>query len=204
MTTPAIWDGGLWDDANWDTLLVSGAITEGPDVVNGAVTVIYPVVGDITESPDVVDGQVTVLYPVVGDITEGPDVADGQVTVIYPVVGDITEAEDQVAGYVNAGTAVYGDITENPDIVEGAIKVPGRPGGGWAPQFNIRREWEIIPEPVVEEVVEEVFEPDPEAVFVSQALPLDPAVERIIQTILQGPQVVDTDDDDVENLLMYL
>lgn len=183
MTTPAIWDQGQWDDASWDTLLVSGAITEGPDVVSGAVTVIYPVVGAITEGPDVVDGQITVIYPVVGNITEG---------------------EDQVVGYINAGTAIYGEITENPDTVAGVIKVPGRPGGGWAPQFTFRREWEVIPEPIVEEAVEEAFEPDPEAVFIATAPPLDPAVERIIRSIFQGPQIVDTDDDDIEDILMHL
>ena len=180
----AQWGIGLWDNSKWDVLVtdVHGNITEGPDVVAGLVEVINVISGDITERPDIVAGAITTINTAYGSITESPDV---------------------VYGYVNSGIAVSGNVIESPDIVSGFVKSPGRDlRHGWAPQFHYKREWEKEPEVVVE--VEEVFEPDPEAVFIPTALPIDPAVARMIESMMRGPQPVDTDDDDLEAILMHL
>ncbi len=184
MTTSAQWGVGVWDDSKWDVLVtaVSGAITESPDVVAGHVEVINIISGAITENPDVVAGAITVINTAYGAITESPDIVDG---------------------YVNSGIKVYGDVIESPDIVSGFVKSPGRDlRHGWAPQFHYKREWEIEPELEIAE--DAVVEPDYDALFIPTALPIDPAIARIIQSMLQDAQPVDTDDDDMEALLMHL
>lgn len=208
---------------------VGGLITEAPDVVVGQVTVTHAVSGDITENHDGVTGTVSVIQYVTGDITENEDLANGEVNVINQLVGDIAETEDDVFGFIEPGpTSVFGDPTEGEDqvnnldlitvslsgaVVENIDKVRGnlfgisgyrRPGGGWAPQFYYEREWEKKPEEVliVEEIIEPELEVDP--YFIPQALPMDPAVARILQSIMQGPAVVDTDDEDIEEILMHL
>jgi hypothetical protein len=52
--------------------------------------------------------------------------------------------------------------------------------------------------------IEEIYEPDPEALFIPTALPIDPAVARMIDTMMRGPAPVDTDDEDLEAILMNL
>jgi hypothetical protein len=155
----AIWDSGRFDQSEWDTLVVSGAITEDPDIASGAVVTILNVTGDVTEQSDFVDG------------------------------------------YVGVAGAVYGDITEGPDVVYGRVQVKYAYRGGWAPQFNYKREWEKEPELEIEpEYVEPEIELDPD--FVPMAPPMDPAVARIIEMMRQGPQIIDTDEEDISALLM--
>jgi hypothetical protein len=82
--------------------------------------------------------------------------------------------------------------------------LPPRRGGGWAPQFHYKREWEIEAEIIIEPELESVLDLEPDPYFIPQALPMDPAVARILQTIMQGPQVIDTDEEDLEAILMNL
>ena len=90
--------------------------------------------------------------------------------------------------------------------MRGNIKGPEtpRPSGAdgdanWAPQFYYKREWEIEPEPVVAEAEIEL---DP--YFIPMAQPMDPAVARIIETMMRPRPVIDTDDDDLEAILMEM
>lgn len=229
MTTPALWDTALWDGASWDTLLVEGAITNGDDITNGGIAVIDNVGGLITENPDIVVGDATVIYTITGDITENPDDVVGVVGNIIPISGAITENEDIADGGIGDRTlnTLYGLIVENEDIVVGTVgnivnvygnvknfndvvrgNIQGpqgakRPGGGWAPQIYIKREWEIEAE--VEPVEDDfVYEPDPEAMFIPTALPIDPAVARMIGIMMRKPDPINADDDDVESILMHL
>lgn len=229
MTTPAIWGTALWGDASWNTLLASGAITEWSDAASGGIAVCDPIGGLITEAPDQVSGEVLVIYTLAGDITEGQDVTEGAVSLTIPISGDITEDQDiadggiadflvnYVSGFIkekkdvvsgesNIIIRISGAVKERRDVVKGSILTPHaqpRPGGGWAPQFHYKRDWEIEAEAVPVED-DFVYEPDPEALFIPTALPIDPAVARIIQSMMQGAQPVDTDDDDMEALLMHL
>lgn len=229
MTTPAIWDTALWGDASWDTLLVQGAITERADAASGGIAVINNVGGLVTESPDDVAGEVLVIYTLSGDVVEGEDIADGEVQLTIPVSGEITEAEDIAEGGIADFTINYvsGAIKEKKDVVAGQIGIIVRlsgavvegediargnllgpkgvtRGGGWAPQFYYERDWEKKPEVYVEEIEEEIYEPDPEALFIPTALPIDPAVARMIEVMMRTPDPVDQDDDDMEALLMHL
>jgi hypothetical protein len=218
-----ITDGGIATINN-----VGGLVTEGADVVSGAITSNQGVTGAITESPDVVSGEVNPIVFVSGDVAEGADLAGGEIAVLVPVIGNITEGEDIAEGYATSTLFNYvtGAIVESEDVVEAEINnivylscaikegkdiVRGNilgpkgvtRGGGWAPQFHYKREWEKEPEVYVE-IEEEIYEPDPEALFIPTALPIDPAVARMIDTMMRGPEQIDTDDDDIEALLMQL
>jgi hypothetical protein len=176
----AVWDIGHFDESEWDTLVVSGAITEDPDSAAGAVQVRYGVSGAITEASDVASGNVARVISVQGEIAEDPDVTDG---------------------YIGVRGAVTGDITENPDTVYGRVQVKYAYRGGWAPQFNYKREWEKEPDVVVEEeVVLEVLEPE----FIPTPQPIDPAVARMIEAMLRGPEQIDSDEDDIAAILMEM
>lgn len=176
----AVWDTGRFDQSEWDTLVVSGAITEGPDSTAGAVNIRYGVSGAITEASDTAAGVVAILYTVEGAITEGSDVTDG---------------------YIGVRGAVTGDITEGPDVVYGRVQVKYAYRNGWAPQFNFKREWEKEPEVVVEEeVVLEVAEPE----FIPTPQPIDPAIARMIQALMYRPTPINTEEDDIEAVLMNL
>lgn len=183
---------------------VSGDITENQDAVTGLVSTVNPITGDITENADVVMGGINNLVMLAGNITENEDEAYGTVSLIYPLFGNITEGKDIVDGQINSIIYLSGAIKENKDIVRGNIFGPKgvQRGGGWAPQFYYEREWEKKPEVVIE--IEEIYEPDPEALFIPTALPIDPAVARMIESMMRGPAPVDTDDDDMEALLMHL
>jgi hypothetical protein len=176
----ALWDYGRFDQSKWDTLVVSGAISEAPDTPEGLVQVIHAVSGSITEDRDDVFGVVVRVIDVSGAGTDGPDL---------------------VAGFVGVRGAVYGDITEGPDVVYGRVQVKYAYRGSWAPQFSYKREWEKEPELEIEpEYVEPEIELDPD--FVPMAPPMDPAVARIIEMMRQGPQIIDTDEEDISALLM--
>lgn len=208
---------------------VGGLISEAPDVAVGAITSNQGVSGNVTENQDGVTGTVSVINFVDADVTENQDDALGQIGIKIGVSGAVAETEDDAFALIEKGpTPVFGDIDEGEDqvsndssitigvsgaIVENKDKARGnlfgvsgykRPGGGWAPQFHYKREWEIKAELVVEPevVIDLAAEPDP--YFIPQALPMDPAVERIIASILQGPAMVDTDESDIEEILMHL
>jgi hypothetical protein len=143
----------------------------------------------------------TIVEQVSGAITEAPDNANGLVVQVISASGAITELPDTAIGYLEVPGAVYGDITENPDVVYGRVQVKYAYRGGWAPQFHYRREWEPEPEAPAEELKIEV-ELEPE--FIPQPLPIDPTVARMIEIMMRGPQVISTDDDDLESILMNL
>lgn len=220
-------DGALGGIAVIDP--VGGLISEVPDVVVGAITSNQGVNGNVTENQDGVTGTVSVINFVDADVTENQDDALGQIGIKIGVSGSVAETEDDAFALIEKGpTPVFGDIDEGEDqvsndsaitigisgaIVENRDKVRGnlfgvsgykRPGGGWAPQFHYKREWEMEVEAVIEPeiVIDLATEPDP--YFIPQALPMDPAVERIISSILQGPAMVDTDESDIEDILMHL
>jgi hypothetical protein len=155
----AIWDTGRFDDSEWDTLVVSGAVTEGPDSASGVVVQVISVSAAIDESADI------------------------------------------AAGVVEIPGVVYGDITEGPDVVYSVVQVKYAYRGGWAPQFNYKREWEQQPEVVIEQdVVLEAVEPE----FIPTPQPIDPAVARMIQAMMYRPTPIDTEEDDIEAVLMNL
>lgn len=218
-------DGALGGIALIDP--VGGLITEAPDVAVGGIFVSQGVSGNITEGHDQTSGTVSVINFVAANVTEKQDGAVGQIGIKVGVSGAVHDADDDVFGFIERGpNPVFGQIIEGKDQVSnastvtvgvsGAIKehrdkvrgnlfgISGykRPGGGWAPQFYYEREWEKKPEPVIEEVIDLSLEPDP--YFIPQALPMDPAVARILETIMQGPQVIDTDEEDIEAILMNL
>lgn len=97
---------------------------------------------------------------------------------------------------------VEGNIIENPDVVNDVIQVYFDYRGGWAPQHNYKREWEQEPEFVIEETIE--LEPVLEAEFVPTPPPIDPAVARMIMAMMQGPALIDTEEDDIEAVLLNL
>lgn len=177
----AIWDTGRWDESAWDTLVVTGAIAEGPDSASGAISVRYGVSGAITETPDIAAGVVARVINIDGDISESQDVTDG---------------------YIGVRGAVYGAITENPDVVYGRVQVQYAYRGGWAPQFNYKRDWEQEPDVVIEETIE--IEPVLEAEFIPTPPPIDPAIARMIYSMLNAPTPIDTEEDDIEAVLLNL
>jgi hypothetical protein len=164
------------------------------------------IAGDITENPDLASGEVQLVIPVSGAITNNDDIASGTVSLIYPVFGNIKESPDQVDASIGITIQLFGAIKEGRDKVRGNISGPlgPRPSGAdgdanWAPQFFYKRDWEIEPEP---EYVEPEIELDP--YFIPAAPPMDPAVARIIEMMRQGPQIVDTDEDDLAAILMEM
>lgn len=220
-------DGALGGIAVIDP--IGGLITEAPDVAVGAITSNQGVIGNVTENADGVSGTVSVINFVSGEVTENQDGAVGDIGIKIGVSGAVAETEDDAFALIEKGpTPVFGHIKEGEDqvnndssitiglsgaIVEKRDKVRGnlfgvsgykRPGGGWAPQFHYKRDWEIEVEAVVEPeaIIDLSLEPDP--YFIPQALPMDPAVARILETIMQGPQVIDTDEEDLEAILMNL
>jgi hypothetical protein len=182
MTTSARWDTGVFDDSRWDTLVeqVSGSITDGPDSASGSVAQVISLSAAITEGADNALGIVNNIITVTGAINENPDTAIGIVLMPIPTSGN---------------------ITENPDVVYSVVQVKYAYRGGWAPQFNYKREWEQQPEVVIEQgVVLEVAEPE----FIPTPQPIDPAVARMIQAMMYRPTPIDTEEDDIEAVLMNL
>jgi hypothetical protein len=142
----------------------------------------------------------TLVQQVTGDITESPDGTNGEIARVISLQGNITEGGDTVDNAIDIQDVFIGTITEGQDVVYNVINVKYAYRGGWAPQFNYKREWEKDLEVVVEETIE--LELDPE--FIPQPLPLDPAVLRILQTMSAQRMVIDTDDDDLESILMEM
>lgn len=185
---------------------VSMAATNGNDVVAGEINAyLNTLEGAITENHDVVVGMIEEKIFVSGHITESPDDVYGTISMYYALSGQITEGEDIVNNDCLITIGVSGAILENRDIVRGNIKGPQaakKPGGGWAPQFYYKRDWEPEPEVEIEEL--EDVEIDPALMFIPQAPPMDPIVARMIEIMRNGPQTVSTDEDDLESLLMNL
>jgi hypothetical protein len=143
----------------------------------------------------------TLVQQVSGDIDEGPDSTSSQIAQVISLQANITEASDTVDSAIDIQDVFIGTITEGEDVVYNVINVKYAYRGGWAPQFHYRREWEPEPEVPVEELAIEV-ELEPE--FIPQPLPIDPTVARMIEIMMRGPQVVSTDEDDLESILMNL
>lgn len=182
MTTSARWDTGVFDDSRWDTLVeqVSGSITEGPDSASGSVAQVISLSAAITEGSDIASGIVNNIIPVTGAINENPDTAIGIILMPIPTSGN---------------------ITEGPDVVYNVIQTKYAYRGGWAPQFNYKREWEKEPEVVLEqEILLDAAEPE----FISMPQPIDPAVARMIQSMMYRPTPIDMEEDDIEAVLMNL
>lgn len=187
------------------TLFVSMAATNDDDVAAGEVSAFLNTLqGAITENQDDVDGFIRQIFYVSGAITENHDDVYGTISMYYGLGGDITEGEDIVNNDCEITIGVSGAILEHADIVRGNIagpKATPKPGGGWAPQFHYRRDWEPEPEVPVDEL-EIAVELEPE--FIPQPLPIDPTVARMIEIMMRGPQIVSTDEDDLESILMNL
>lgn len=187
------------------TNFVSMAATNGNDVAAGEVSVFLNTLeGAITENHDVVSSVISQIFYVTGAITENPDDVYGTISMYYALSGDITEGEDIVNNDCLITIGVSGAILEHADIARGNIKGPKgqpKPGGGWAPQFYYRRDWEPEPDVPVDKLEIDV-ELEPE--FIPQPLPIDPTVARMIEIMMRGPQVVSTDEDDLESILMNL
>lgn len=125
-----------------------------------------------------------------------------QPLIIISVQGAITELPDSVSSEIEARNALIGEIVENPDVVNNVINVKYKYRGGWAPQFNYKRDWEKEPEVVIEEEI--VLEAEPEPEFIPTPLPIDPAVARMIAAMMQGPAQIDNDEDDIEAILLHM
>jgi hypothetical protein len=143
----------------------------------------------------------TLVQQVTGDIAEGPDSTNSVISPVFRLTGNIVEAQDIASGSIDLQDVFLGLVNESPDVVYNVINVKYAYRGGWAPQFHYRREWEPEPEVPVEELAIEV-ELEPE--FIPQPLPIDPTVARMIEIMMRGPQVVSTDEDDLESILMNL
>lgn len=123
-----------------------------------------------------------------------------QPLIIISVQGAITELPDSVLSEIQVRNTVFGTVVENPDVVNSVIQVKYAYRGGWAPQYNYKRDWEKE----LELIVEETIEIEPEVEFVPTPLPIDPAVARMIQSMLYRPTPIDTEEDDIESILMHL
>jgi hypothetical protein len=156
----ALWDYGRFDQSKWDTLVVSGAISEAPDTPAGLIVRVIEVSGESSDGPDL------------------------------------------VAGFVGVRGAVYAAITENPDACYGRVQVKYAYRGGWAPQYNYKREWEKEAAPEIIEEAVALAEVEPE--FIPTAPPMDPAVARMIAAMMRGPEMVDSEEDDISAILMEM